>query len=170
MGQREARVRGVMEQVDGFLGLSFWNLAEDPQAVLGVYEFRDIEAAEEGLRQYSETDLGEEAVELSLDPMEFVRVRINGSLKMTSSEVPAGSCLSLSFRIAAPGKGAELQEDLKSVFDSISLTDGFLGAFYGRRESLSDEVVGGVLWADALAFQASLPRSQSYEVELYTRV
>lgn len=167
---REDRISALLEEVEGFEGFTLWQGVADPTHVLGIYEYATREAAEEGMRVYALDPVLDEAVEFSAEPMQIHQVvakEVDGRVPSQSEE---GQVMSISFRVASPGLSEELQADLDQVFDSLRLTPGYLGSVRGYLESLEDEAVGLVLWADPLAFDRSLPARRPYEVQLYRRV
>jgi heme-degrading monooxygenase HmoA len=84
-------------------------------------------------------------------------------------ENPVGSLASVSFRIAEPGFGDQLEAEIKRIFEELSVIEGYRGTFTFRNEALDEEVVGIVFWLTTRAFEASLPHRNPYEVKLYRR-
>jgi hypothetical protein len=111
-----------------------------------------------------------EALLLIPEAARVLRLRVVEHVGPSLSETPAGTFLSTSDRIADPGMGKDLTDDLKTVFAELRLMDGCLGSVIARNEILEEESVGLVSWSKKEAFERSLPRKQPYKVRLYNRM
>jgi heme-degrading monooxygenase HmoA len=61
-------------------------------------------------------------------------------------------------------------QELERIFQELAVLPGYIGAEYGRNETLAEEVVGLAAWKSEDAFRASLPPGALYEIKLFRRV
>ena len=146
-----------LAKVDGFIGLSVWRNPQDTEAFLVAYEYRDVAAAERGLGTV--TDVRNQMVAKldSVQPADVLRVRISGQSVRKLHEAPATAYLSMSVRIADPGYGPELVDEIGQIFSELELFPGYIGSVYGTNDTLEEEVVGIVTWTSHDAYLGSVP-------------
>lgn len=163
-------MRRSLESVSGFLGLSAWQRVHDRMDVLIVYQYKDHDSAERGLIASTETRLLAEEQTTNYRPADVTRVLVTQHRGKAIHDVSPGF-LSISSRVSDPGYGDELHDEIERIFEELRYIPGHLGSVSGPNDSLTEEVVGIVLWDSENAFRASIPPSTPiYEVRLYHRV
>lgn len=158
-----------LEKVEGFLGLGVYRHVRYADEQLALYAYTDPEAADRGLEALGEYRFHSETVSKASVP-NVVRLELLGRIGHRILDAPMGSYLSMSLRVANPGYSDELASELDRIFTEISLIEGFLGAEYGRNDTLADELIGLAAWDHAESFQASVPEGTIYDVRLYRRL
>jgi len=157
--------------VDGAQGMSVWRNVRQPNAVLIAYEYRDIQAAEKGLVALTGIRLLAETQTADFQPADVLRVRVVGRHGPSLVKSPKNSYLSMSVRVADPGYGPDLTEEIERIFTELEFIPGHVGSVFGPNDSLDEEIVGIVMWDSYQAFQSSLPPGHApYEVRLFDRV
>jgi len=157
-------------QSEGSYGLSVWRDTKDPESFLVAYEYADLAAADRGLVAISEVRYLAETELIDFKPAHVLRVRVHGRDGKRLSQTPQSASLSMSVRVADPGYGPELLEELGRVFDELQLITGHLGSVYGTNDGLDEEVIGIATWIGPDALKKSLPRKAGAStLELYTR-
>ncbi len=161
---------GRLKSVEGFLGFSLWRNCDEPVNHLLLYRYRDEEAADEGLKVLADERFLTEVTTIPMSPPDVIRV-LAEEFDGDPIEASDHSCfLSLSERVAEPGYGRELNDEIQRIFAELRLISGYRGSIYGHRDTLDEEIVGIVVWGSKAAFLASLPPKIVYEVKLYRRV
>jgi len=156
--------------VDGYEGVGLWQSPTKDNEFLALYHYSSLEAAEKGLEVVAEQRTATEAAPAQLMPPDVTRMELHRRLGRREPNAKVGDFLSISFRMADPGYGETLMEDLDRTFEEISLIPGFLGAEYGRNDTLRDEIIGIVSWKNARAFYDSVPPGRDHDLTLYQRV
>lgn len=159
-----------LRSVDGFIGFSLWRSVADPVQHLMIYRYRDERAADEGLKAIANDKFLTEAQTIPLSPPDVVRMKAAGYDGETLEASDHSCFLSLSVRVAEPGYGVELGEELKRIFAELRLLPGYVGSIYGPHDTLDEELIGIVIWRSEAAFRSSLPDTVVYEVKLYRRI
>lgn len=163
--------RGRLAEVDGFVGMSVWQRNDDPLAIMIAYQYASLEAAECGLVALTGIRLLAEQQTADYRPADVQRVHIHKQDGGKLHEVPTGSFVSISSRLADPGYGADLDQEIEWIFDELRLLPGFLGSLHGPNDVLAEEIIALALWKTAEAFAASIPPSaRNYEVRLLRRL
>jgi heme-degrading monooxygenase HmoA len=163
------QLRGVLEKVDGFEGVSIWHRTIEPTQLLALYHYRDVESAERGLQALMDGTLFIEEVAAE-GPADVTRVTLTAEQGLSLQKVAPGQLLSISKRIADPGYAEDLAEEVSNIFAELALIPGYLGSAYGHNETLAEEVIGLVAWRDEASFQTSVPEGTLYELRLYKKV
>jgi len=159
-----------LSTVEGSYGLSVWRDPQDSESFLVVYEYADVEAAERGLVAVTEVRSLAETQFADFRPANVLRVRTHERSGRRVSKTANTACLSMSVRVADPGYGPELVDQLGRILDELQYIPGFVGYVYGQNDILDEEVIGIVTWSNALSFQSSLPPGQaSRAIEFFTR-
>jgi heme-degrading monooxygenase HmoA len=165
------RARERLATVDGFVGMGVWQRHDDPMAILIAYQYADLESAERGLVALTGIRLLAEQQSADYRPADVLRFQIRNHYGSRPHEVPKRAYLSMSSRVADPGYGAELEDEIDRIFQELQFLPGFLGSAYGPNDILPEEIVGLALWQSAEAFATSIPPSaRNYEVRLYRRI
>ncbi len=164
VGQRLANVEGCH-------GISVWRDPDNSESFLVIYEYADDDAAARGLTAIAEVRVKSESKLVEFNPADVIRVRTHRQTDKRVSESHRSSYLSMSVRIADPGYGPELLEEIGRIFDELHLIPGCLGSVYGPNAALEEEVVGIVTWDSEDAFISSLPPGSKYvrQIEFYSR-
>jgi len=170
LDKREAITAGKLARVKGFLGRSSWRDAGDDVAHLTLYEYDSPEAAAEGLKVVVEGPILVESSRLLLSPPDVEQVVVVKASGKHVRETSVGNVMSISARIADPGLGESLDQDLENIFGELAAIDGFLGSVRGYRTLVEEERIGIALWRDLPAFQRSLPEKTMYELKAYKRI
>jgi heme-degrading monooxygenase HmoA len=165
------QARDRLSGVDGFVGMSVWQRNDDPMAILIAYQYGSLEAAERGLLCLTGIRLLAEQQSADYRPADVQRVHVHRQDGTRLHDTPAGAYLSVSSRVADPGYGKDLDEEIERIFDELRLLPGFLGSLHGPNDVLAEEIVALALWRSIEAFQASIPPSaRNYEVRLLRRL
>lgn len=163
--------RERLASVDGALGFSMWREVDSREGFLVIFEYRDVEAAESGLKALAGIRLLAESQTADYHPADVLRLRTEFRSGGRVSDSPKPGYLSLSVRVADPGFGNELFDEVTVIFQELAFIPGFAGSLVGCSDVLAEEVVGIVTWSSRAAFEASLPPHQRmYDVKLYERV
>jgi hypothetical protein len=163
--------RERLATVDGSYGLSLWRNTIDHEQLLVAFEYRDIEAANRGLEALAGIRLLAESQAADYRPADVLRVRVHGRLGCRVHETPKPGYLSMSVRIADPGYGQDLLEEVEMIFQNLEFIKGCCGSIFGNSDRLDEEVIGIVTWRTVTAFASSLPPGDApYEIVLYERV
>lgn len=165
----DARER--LSTVEGWQGLSLWRDVQNREQMLVIYEHDSLQSAENGLVALSDIKLLAEQQTMDYRPAEVLRVRVTGRVGGVLDSFPASSFLSASVRVADPGYGKDLDDEIGHIFDELRYIPGYLGSVHGSNESLDEEIVGLVAWESEAAFKMSLPPGKTpYAVRLFNRV
>ena len=146
-----------LAKVDGFNGLSVWRNPQDSEACLVAYEYQNVEAADRGLGAVTGIRNQMASKLDSVQPADVLRVRLAGQSSQKIYEAPSTAYLSMSIRVADPGYGPELVEEIGQIFTELSLLPGYVGSAYGTNASLEEEVIGLVTWASHDSYLGSIP-------------
>ena len=160
----------ALRSVDGYEGVGLWQSPTRTSEFIALYHYASLAAAEKGLEVVSEEGVLSESMPSEEIPADVRRVEIFKKSGRREPNAKVGDFLSISFRLADPGYGERLMEEIDRIIDEISYIPGFLGAEYGRNQSLEDEIIGIVSWDSREAFASSVPPGTLYEVNLYQRV
>lgn len=157
-------------KVKGAHGCSVWRDPKDTESFLVVYEYADLAAAERGLVAISEIRVLAETQAADFRPADVIRLRVHHRSAKRLSKAPRTASLSMSLRVADPGYGPELLDDLGQVFEELQYIPGYVGSVYGVNDTLEEEVIGLVTWASKEAFQSSIPPGKRpRQLQLYSR-
>lgn len=162
--------REVLGRVNGWKSTTVWQDAEHVQTLLIVTRYQDAASADEGLRMMVTDDHYVAAVTRLNIPADVHRFVVQRKVGRTAEELPIGSWLSLSARLAEPGQSDSLLEELTGIFDSLQALPGILGTISGIDEAVSERIFGLAFWDSASAFDDSMPRHPMYEIKLYHRI
>ena len=163
--------RDRLASVDGSLGLSLWRNSIDHEQLLVAYEYRDLDAANRGLQALAGIQLLAESQTADYRPADVLRVNAHGRYGCRIFETPKPGYLSMSVRIAEPGRAENLLEEMDMIFQNLQFIKGCCGSVYGNSDRLDEEVIGIVTWRTVTAFASSLPPGDApYEIVLYERV
>lgn len=169
---KEYRSKNVRAQksVAELQALSIWESQSNAGDYLLLIVYPDDAAADEGLK----ASMGVGALVGSLKrveaPPEVRRGQIEFQDRKPASAMAVGSFASVSVRVAEPGHGSDLREELSFIFSELAEIPGYLGSFVCRNEGLMEESIGVVFWENRRAFDASLPNKMTYQVEIYRRM
>jgi hypothetical protein len=118
----------------------------------------------------SELDAFESAVkELEAPPdMHRIEAEIRHGLTLGKTEI--GQCASVSIRLADPGQGPQLRDEIAHIFEGLKYISGYLGSITGANASVREEICGIALWTDRKPFDESITRGSFYEIRLFERI
>jgi len=157
-------------KVKGSHGVSVWRDPKDLESFIVIYEYADVAAAERGLVAISEIRILAETQAADFRPADVIRLRVHHRSSKRVSDAPRTACLSMSLRVADPGYGPELLDDTGQVFEEMQYIPGYVGSVYGVNDTLEEEVIGLVTWANQEAFQSSIPPAKrKRQLQFYTR-
>lgn len=161
------RIKSAMEEFGGLIDLGFWRHIGDLTGYLSFTTFGSMDellAAQDAVARGSLYTEAETTMALPPDVMRFEVVQATGTTAM-----PIGSCASTSIRMASPGHGDEVVEELARIFAELEALPGFEGGIIAKRLHVPDELIGIALWSDPRDYRASLPKHEIHKVELYER-
>jgi hypothetical protein len=153
--------------VQGYGGSQIWTDVYDPTRFLTAHVYQDRRAAEWGLRAIAEEPLVQEYVKLDHDAPNTLRIRTIESEGALINDLVGAKFLSLSIRIAEPGRGVQLQDDLRLVFSECALIPGYTGYLIGVNDALEEETAGIIGWQTKEAFEHSVPDPLVAEVRCF---
>jgi heme-degrading monooxygenase HmoA len=159
----------ALKHVDGYRGVGLWRNVTIPTEHLVTYAYADLDSAERGLEAVASRKLLAETTHTVGAP-DVSRFFMQPAKRKGIFGAKVGQFLSKSVRVADPGYGSDLMEELDRIFDELSILPGYLGAEVGRNETLSEEIVGLVAWESAEEFEQSVPPGRLYDIRLYRRV
>lgn len=163
-------VKSQLMRVKGCHGLSVWRDQRDLESFLVLYEYADLEAADRGLVAISKVRILAEAQLADFRPADVQRIKVAKYSGKRLSKTANTALLSLSQRVADPGYGPELLDDLDRTLDELACMPGYLGSVTGWNDVLEEEIFGLVTWASREAFVASLPPNvRGRSIKLYGR-
>ncbi|AIE83637.1 hypothetical protein [Fimbriimonas ginsengisoli] len=163
--------RARLETVDGSFGHSLWRNTIDHEQLLVAFEYRDLQAAERGLQALAGIRLLAESQSADYHPADVLRVQVQGRSGLRIFESPKPGYLSMSVRVADPGRAQDLLDEIGAIFQGLEFIKGCCGSVFGNSDKLEEEVIGIVTWKTVVAFASSLPPGDApYEIVLYERV
>lgn|GEM_PF-1320260 len=163
--------RQHLASLDGFYGHSLWRGVGRPDDMMACFEYRDSDAAVKGIQLLSSLPLLASMQAAEYRPADLLRVQVEGRHGRKVSEAPRPGYLSMTIRVADPGYGQTLADQIGLIFEELAIIPGDVGSVYGFSEALPEEVIGLVVWSSEQAFASSLPPKQKVrEVKLYERV
>lgn len=168
-GEYARSVGGALAEVEGFQGYGVWQSVQDPLARMVLFSYTSGEAARDGLRAVADRRTLIERQGPGAAPSDALALTVvhaEGALAHGLAQAPA---LSVSIRIAEPGRGHALIDQYLRTFAELAAIPGFAGMLVAVNESLPEEAVGFAAWDDEAAFRASLPSQKVYQVRLYER-
>lgn len=154
--------------IEGYQGYGVWQSAQDPLARLILFSYASEDAAQRGLAAVADRRTLIERQDHP-QPADVVGLHVAHAEGAFSRALPQSATLSISIRIAEPGRGADLVDQYLRTFGELAAIPGFAGMLIGVSQNLAEEVVGFVAWDDEGAFRASLPQQTVYQVKLYER-
>jgi heme-degrading monooxygenase HmoA len=163
-------MNSLVRAMPGYLGLSVWADANDPDSYLIVFEAKDEQAAQVAMKAFIESSVFEQLQNEVEGTSSNRWVKVKSSSGGLISEMGVGSYLSASLRNAEPGRAYELERDYDMVFENLSFIDGFKGFAYGPSNNIEEQLIGFAWWTSIEAYQASLPPQVFYEIRLFRRV
>jgi heme-degrading monooxygenase HmoA len=159
-----------LQAVPGYRGVQVFRATEDTEAHLVLHHYADHPSAKQGLAVLAQNRLLIQTTHVNLTPADVLVAEMISGYGEPIEQAPTGAYLSEAVRVAGPGYGQELAEELDRILYELTLIPGFRGSAYGVNSSLPDEYVSLVTWQSIEAFDASLPATKMYEVRLYQRV
>lgn len=156
--------------IEGLHGPTVYSLEGDAETFLTILEMDD--RAEFDL-QIAARLTDELALDLhrAMDGAPSVRtIRVLAGRGPRAADLDDDSVLSVSDRIADPGKGQELARDYEAVFGSFEMLDGFLGYAYGPDGATEEHLFGLAAWRDREALNQSLKDAMRHELRVWRRV
>ena len=162
-------VGGALAGVEGFQGYGVWQSVQDPLARLLLFSYASEEAARNGLLAVAERRTLIERQGPGAEPSDALALTVVHAEGVLEHALAQASALSISIRIAEPGRGHDLVDVYLRTFAELAAIPGFAGMLVAVNESLPEEVIGFAAWDDESAFRASLPRQKVYQVRLYER-
>ena len=160
-------IGAALQCVQGYGGSQIWMDIYDPTRFLTAHVYQDRRAAEWGLRTIAEEPLVQEYVRLEHDAPDTMRVRTVEAEGILTSRLIEAKFLSLSVRVAEPGRAMQLQEDLRLVFSECAQIPGYSGYLIGVNDALEEETFGIVGWETKEAFEQSVPNGLVAQVRCY---
>ncbi len=157
----------AVSRLPGFEGGAMWVQVDDPDSKFVVFAYEDVHAANAGLELLTKVKPLIDSQVVGRNPSDVLRVFVRSSEGALRGHYESATYISSSVRVAEPGYGVEMVEELDRVFAELRFIPGYLGSLIGVNESLPEEVLGLVAWSSPEAFAASLPRSVPYSVKLF---
>lgn len=164
------RVIGSLQSIDGFISSTVWRSQANTEDIILINHYANEEAASEGISRLMTEGFFEMVAESFPEPLDLKRMEIVFADGLAPGDLSRDEFLSLSDRSTDPGKGPELETELRRIFGELKSIDGYTGSMIGRNEVLDEEVLGLVFWTDVSGFMASLPTKVLYEVRLFRRI
>jgi quinol monooxygenase YgiN len=165
-----AELQQLLSDVRGTRSVTVWADADLPERYGLLVHYADEDAAEIGLAKVTESQVLEEILRTSPSIPDIVRAVVWKESRFEPGNVEVGGYCSSSRRSAEPGNVQDLLNEMYDIFESLTVLDGFMGYAIAQSATLTEEVVGLVLWGNRKGFEASLPRKTLYEVKLWERI
>jgi heme-degrading monooxygenase HmoA len=163
-------MKSLVRVIPGYLGLSVWSDAKDPDSYLLVLEARDEQTAQVAMKSFIESPTFDRLQNEVEGTSSNRWVKVKQSDGPLVSEMPVGSYLSASLRNAEPGRAYDLEKDYDMVFENLNFIEGFKGFAYGPSNNIDEQLIGLAWWTDIEAYRASLPPQTFYDIRLFRRV
>lgn len=164
------RLKRKLGRLGGYYGASAWQSTSQEQEVMILIEFREDREGDEAMSRFTKDKLALDETRLSDEPADLTVFDLDSSAGVRPADAPTGSYLSISRRIAPPGFGTDLELELDGIFGYLAVIPGYLGHVYGSHATISDQVLGLVLWKSEESFRLSLPKSTPYELKLFRKI
>ena len=169
LSRYQEHIQAALNLVPGYQGGQIWQDLIEPAHFLTLNSYSDIRSAEQGLRAIADESLIQEYLRLGHDEPKTTRVRVLEASGELDADIESASFLSISFRIAEPGRSHQLHDDLRRVFEECGLIPGFTGYLIGVNDALEEETIGLASWASEGAFRRSLPKGIIAKVRCFAR-
>ena len=166
----QERAHAAFAGVPGLDGPTMYSLEGDGETFLTVMEIEDHASFD---LEMSGRITDQVAMDFhnAMDSAPSVRtIRVIRGVGPRASSLPDDHWLSISDRIADPGKAADLAQDYEDVFGSFEVLDGFLGYAYGPDGATEEHLFGLAVWRDRESLNQSLKDSMRHELRVYRRV
>ncbi len=152
----------------GFLSTSVWQSLDDKYSFCRLVQYRSIEEWQTVYDTMVKSGFLADAVQRYDVVPDIEMYRPVWTKSCDLSKVQTGQILSLSVRTTDPGYAQEWVDELKDIFESISLIPGFMGAEVAQNHIVAEEVLGLAHWATKPAFEGSIPMHGSgYPIRAY---
>jgi heme-degrading monooxygenase HmoA len=159
-----------LQVVEGYLGVGLWRSMRTPGEFISLYHYSSGDAAERAYGLIGNSRVQVISRSAPITPADVSRIEIFSKLGRDEPNAKVGDFLSVSDRVADPGFGPELIEEVTQTLQNLTLLPGFLGAECGRSEALPDRVFGIASWESEAAYRGSIPPGRIPDVDLYRRV
>ncbi len=165
------KIEAALSGVEGYLGDSLWENLDGAGEYMALFEYSSAAAVERGAiatATLMESDEVLHATELPVD-LSFVDVKVSSGQSPAELFIP--SFLSVSHRVASPGRGHELEEEMDAILAQLQYIPGCLGTMRAVRTDINEEIVCFASWATKAAYDDSLPdRENFYDLRLYQKI
>lgn len=158
----------TLEGLPGYRGAGLWRDTQDPTHTIVMFDYESEEAAHSALRFMVERPLIQQQY-VGSEPADVLSLTILHSEGALRGHFELAEFLSLSTRVADPGRGKDLARELDQIFSQLRYIEGYSGSLVGANQGLDEEVIGLVAWESLEAFQASIPRDTPYEVRIFQK-
>ena len=163
----QSRAREGFHTCEGVHGPTVYSLEGDAEVFLTMLELDDRANFDLELAGRLTDEMALE-FHRAMDGAPSVRtIRVLAGAGPRAETLPADHYLSISDRIADPGKGQELARDYEAVFGSFEVLDGFLGYAYGPDGATEEHLYGLAAWRDREALNQSLKYSMRHELRIW---
>ncbi|MCW5939007.1 MAG: hypothetical protein KF884_04300 [Fimbriimonadaceae bacterium] len=164
------KMLNVVKDVPGFVSATLWEQHDDPFCFLTVSHYQREEDSFRAFESLVRSPVMEVIQEILSEPPDILRFRVLAQSGRPLEEIKVSEFMSVSKRIADPGMGKDLTDELQTIFAELAFIPGFLGSLIGQLTEVEEEILGLVYWDSKAAWQQSMPKNTMYKVDLYQRV
>ena len=166
----QARAREEFSKYTGVHGPTIYSHVEDGETFLTLLELDDRANFDLEIAGRLTDELAMD-LHRSMDGAPSVRtIRVVAGRGPHAADLPEDSYISISDRIADPGKADDLARDYETVFGSFAMLDGFLGFAYGPDGATDEHLFGLAAWRDRESLNQSLKDAMRHDLRIYRRI
>jgi|GEM_PF-4860145 len=174
--KQQKQVANFLKKRPGFLGNSTFVIEKNSSKrtednFLSILQFdstTSFQSALDALSAYSEHHSDLKSSDIFSGNL--LSIKIYKSQGLTPHELLPGTLLSMSSRVAEPGRAQELLDDFELMFRELAPIAGLRGWSFGSQNDLSELIFGFAFWDDEASYRISLPKNSSYELALYRKI
>lgn len=164
------RARDLFAEIKGAHGPTTYSMEGDPETFLSLIELDDHAHFDLEMSARLTDEMALVFHRATDDAPSIRTIRVLAGVGSRAETMPAGSYLSISDRIADPGKAMDLARDYEAVFGSFAMLDGFLGYAYGPDGATEEHIFGLAVWRDRESLNQSLKDAMRHDLRIYRRI
>ncbi|MBS1716427.1 MAG: hypothetical protein JSS72_01695 [Armatimonadetes bacterium] len=149
---------------------SLWQRERFPKQFLTLHGFANENDAKTYQQSIGATNYPEQFAQICVTPPNIVYLECTHAVGGHMLVKPDEDFLSISHRIAEPGYGEQLAEEIEMIFSELTMIAGFRAGLVCVNQALEEEVYSFASWSKLEAFLASLPEIEVYKVLAYHRL
>lgn len=170
MAAVRSKALGVLVGNTGLMSLTLWERHDDPFSFMTMGHFATEEDSLQAWDKLVRSPVMDVMTELMTEPPNVQLFNLTSHTGKSLENTAPGTFCSFSTRIADIGYGPTMTEEMNGIFEELKVLPGFLGGITGQLNEVSDEILGLMLWSTKSAYEASLPATVTFRIDLYQRV